>query len=207
MDTTAASALVEIQGTLKTPKSKHNKFGGFDYRSKEDILEAIKPLIHPLGCYITVADEMVMIGERYYVRSTATLRHPASATEISVTAYAREPEMKKGMDDSQITGASASYAGKRALGNLFALDDTADADTYDNTQQKPKNGAQAANRQGKQQRAEDTTKRVEKGKKALEDLGVMSSEDIEAELNKLDSEQARLEWLTQAYINLKEGLE
>ena len=208
---TAMSALVEIQGTLKAPKGKHNKFGGFDYRSKEDILQAIKPLLHPLGCFVTVDDTITLIGDRYYLCSTAILRHPASDTEVCATSYAREPLTRKGMDDSQLTGTAASYAGKRALGNLFALDDTADADAIEQPQekpqQKPKNGSNKPKQNKKQQTPEEIAKRVKNGIKALESLGVMTHEEIVEELNKIETGKERLNWLTEAYKNLKEGLE
>lgn len=125
----AMSALLAIQAALKVPKGQRNTFGGFDYRSKEDILEAAKPLAHELGCVLLVDDEIRELSNGWvYAESTATLRHVESGTEASAHGFAREPAQKKGMDESQITGTAASYAGKRALGNLLAIDDTADAD-------------------------------------------------------------------------------
>lgn len=122
--------LAEIQQTLKAPKGQVNKFGNYRYRSCEDILEAVKPLLG--DCALTLSDEMVEVGGRVYVKATATLTDGKdSATN---TAFAREAEMKKGMDDSQITGATSSYARKYALNGLFAIDDTNDADTQDNTE-------------------------------------------------------------------------
>lgn len=125
----AMSALLAVQAALKVPKGQRNSFGGFDYRSKEDILEAAKPLAHELGCALLVDDDVRELSNGWvYVVSTATLRHVESGTEASARGFAREPAAKKGMDESQITGTAASYAGKRALGNLLAIDDTADAD-------------------------------------------------------------------------------
>lgn len=119
--------LIEIQKRLKAPKDKHNKFGGFNYRSAEGILEAVKPICHELGCSLVLSDEIFQVGERYYVMAYARLISPDG--ETVVTAYAREPESKKGMDESQITGTASSYARKYALNGLFAIDDAKDADT------------------------------------------------------------------------------
>lgn len=125
--------LHSIQLQLKAPKDKKNTFGGYSYRSCESILEAVKPIIgHTLGATLVLSDEVVQIGERYYVKATATLRcnNPGgTAQEVCAIAYAREPENKKGMDDSQLTGSTSSYARKYALNGLFAIDDAKDADT------------------------------------------------------------------------------
>ena len=119
--------LMDVQKKLKAPKGQFNKFGGYHYRSCEDILEAAKPLCVEAGLLLTVSDEVVMIGERYYVKATAKVAD--GTNEFSVTAYAREEETKKGMDGSQITGTASSYARKYALNGLFCIDDTKDADT------------------------------------------------------------------------------
>lgn len=125
----ALAKLLEIQHTLKVEKGQFNKFGGFKYRSKEDILEAAKPLAYEAGCVLMCDDEVASIADGWvYVRATATLIDSGTGQSVSAQGLAREPESKKGMDASQITGTASSYAGKRALGNLFALDDTADAD-------------------------------------------------------------------------------
>lgn len=122
--------LLEIQRDLKCEKSQFNKFGGYSYRSKEDILEAVKPLAHARNCAVIVDDRVVYYPNGWmYQESTAKLHDCESGSEVTATAQAREPESKKGMDAAQITGTSASYAGKRALGNLFAIDDTKDADS------------------------------------------------------------------------------
>lgn len=122
--------LAEIQQNLKAPKGQLNSFGGYKYRSCEDILEAVKPLLGDF--FLVITDEVVNIGDRYYVKATAVLKNEKE--EYTTTAFAREPEIKKGMDESQITGATSSYARKYALNGLFAIDDTKDADTMDNTQ-------------------------------------------------------------------------
>jgi len=116
--------LSKIQKEMKAPKSQFNAFGKYKYRSCEDILEAVKPFLN--GTVLYISDEMVLIGERYYLKATATLRNGDDA--VSVTAYAREEIEKKGMDSSQITGAASSYARKYALNGLFLIDDTKDSD-------------------------------------------------------------------------------
>ena len=119
--------LMEIQRTLKAPKSNYNSFGKYKYRSCEDILEAVKPLCIQNESVLTISDELCQIGERYYVKATATLKTPD--TEFIATAYAREPETTKGQSEPQQTGSSSSYARKYALNGLFCIDDTKDADT------------------------------------------------------------------------------
>lgn len=121
--------LAKIQKELKAPKGQLNKFGGYNYRSCEDILEAVKPLLD--GAILTLQDEIINIGNRFYVKATAIFTD--GTYTHSVTAMAREPETKKGMDESQITGMASSYARKYALNGLFCIDDTKDADTMDNT--------------------------------------------------------------------------
>lgn len=121
--------LLSIQQDLKCNKGQYNSFGKYKYRSCEDILESVKPLLKEHKCILTLNDELVYIGERYYIKATATILDVESSEEIHNTAYAREEEDKKGMDGSQITGTSSSYARKYALNGLFAIDDTKDADT------------------------------------------------------------------------------
>ncbi|WP_247191179.1 ERF family protein [Escherichia coli] len=125
MKTELHKKLWTIQQTLNAPKNQRNNFGGYNYRSAEDILEAVKPLLQSIT--LTVSDEIVLIGNRYYVKATATLSD--GEDEIAVTAYAREEESKKGMDASQLTGATSSYARKYALNGLFCIDDAKDPDT------------------------------------------------------------------------------
>lgn len=125
--------LNKIQQELKAPKGQTNSFGNYKYRSCEDILEAVKPLLG--DSTLTINDEIVMIGDRFYVKATATIRDIESK-EVSVSAYARESFEKKGMDSAQITGATSSYARKYALNGLFLIDDTKDADTKDNSEKK-----------------------------------------------------------------------
>lgn len=121
--------LLAVQNELKAPKDKRNNFGGYNFRSCEGILEAVKPLLQEQGLMLTIKDEVVNIGDRYYVRATVLLDDISSNGEIAITALAREEEAKKGMDASQITGTASSYARKYALNGLFLIDDTKDADT------------------------------------------------------------------------------
>lgn len=116
-----------IQEELKAPKSQYNRFGGYVYRSVEDILTAVKPLLVKEKAELTLTDELVLIGDRYYVKATATYEDKDG--KKVVTGYARESENKKGMDASQITGTASSYARKYALNGLFLIDDTKDADS------------------------------------------------------------------------------
>lgn len=121
----------DIQHKLKAPKGQYNSFGKYNYRSCEDILEGVKPLLKEHNLALLIDDEIVQIGERYYVKATAKITDGREI--VSATAYAREPDTKKGMDESQITGATLSYARKYALNALLCIDDTKDADTMDNS--------------------------------------------------------------------------
>ena len=132
--------LIEIQKELKAPKNQRNNFGKYNYRSCEDILEAVKPLAHKNGCVVLLHDTVKIIGDRIYVCATATL-HKNDEEGVSVDAWSREPEIQKGMNEAQITGSASSYARKYALNGLFAIDDTKDADTdehHNKTTVKPK---------------------------------------------------------------------
>lgn len=121
----------DIQHKLKAPKGQYNSFGKYNYRSCEDILEGVKPLLKEHNLALLIDDEIVQISERYYVKATAKITDGREI--VSATAYAREPDTKKGMDESQITGATSSYARKHALNALLCIDDTKDADTMDNS--------------------------------------------------------------------------
>lgn len=120
--------LIKIQTELKAPKNLYNTFGKYFYRNAEGIMEAVKPLLKKYGCCLTLCDDTILIGERYYLRATATLTNK-EGKNISVTALAREDTSKKGMDGSQLTGTASSYARKYALNGLFLIDDTKDADS------------------------------------------------------------------------------
>ena len=124
--------VVLAQEELKAPKRQYNSFGRYNYRNAEDILEVVKPINKKHGLMLVISDEPVMMGTRYYIKAEAKLFDVHSPEFLSVTAYAREEESKKGMDGSQVTGASSSYARKYALNGLYLIDDTKDADTDEN---------------------------------------------------------------------------
>ena len=182
--------LNKIQKDLKAPKNQENSFGHYSYRSCEDILEAIKPLLD--GLVITISDEIVNIGDRFYVKATVKLIDGDKS--IKATAYAREALTKKGMDEAQITGSASSYARKYALNGLFAIDDTKDADTQDNKDTKPpkdtkpkkasidqiKSIKEMLELKGKTDEVILKTLKVEK----LEDISVKQAEGIINQLNK-----------------------
>jgi hypothetical protein len=135
--------LSNIQNELKAPKGQYNSFGNYSYRSCEDILEAVKPICKEHKTVLVTSDGMVNLGNRYYIEATATLYDLESEQKISNSAYARESETKKGMDDSQITGACSSYARKYALNGLFSIDDNKENDP--DTQNKQETKKQKSN--------------------------------------------------------------
>jgi uncharacterized protein (DUF3820 family) len=125
--------LLKVQLELNVPKNNYNKFGNFYFRNAEDIIEGVKPLLEKYGLLMSISDDLVIIGDRYYVKSQITLRDIEDEEKtVYTTGYARESENKKGMDDSQVTGSTSSYARKYALNGLFATDDTKDADSMNN---------------------------------------------------------------------------
>lgn len=149
--------LLAVQAELKAPKGQYNSFGKYKYRSCEDILEAVKPLLKKHGASITISDELVQIGNRIYVKATARFwdtNHNSGV--IDNTAFAREPDTKKGMDESQITGTASSYARKYALNGLLLIDDTKDADTDENRNER-ENRTKKQKEQPKQEQVEDRT--------------------------------------------------
>ena len=127
--------LLKIQMALKAPKGQYNKFGKYAYRSAEDILEAVKPILDENRTVMRLNDTLVQIGDRYYIKATVMLFDLEDGTETTVEAFAREEETKKGMDGSQITGTASSYARKYAMNAMFLIDDTKDADTDEFTEQ------------------------------------------------------------------------
>jgi hypothetical protein len=128
-------SLQKIQQRLKAPKNQYNNFGKYAYRNQEDILEAVKPLLAEYQYSLNVSDSIELVGSRYYIKAVAAIFDESGKTIAASTAFAREPETKKGMDEAQITGAASSYARKYALNGLFAIDDCKDADSH-----KPENG-------------------------------------------------------------------
>ena len=137
--------IFKIQQELKCAKEQRNEFGKYNYRSCEDIFEAVKPLLNREKLILVMSDELVQIGERYYIKATANIYDYNKTLIISNTAYAREEEVKKGMDGSQITGASSSYARKYALNGLFLIDDVKDSDTTNTGADEIKTKEQAEN--------------------------------------------------------------
>lgn len=128
MEQNIMAKLMQIQQTLRAPKGQRNTFGNYNYRSCEDILEAVKPILRDTETVLTISDDLTEIGGRVYVKATATLWDTGTGASIQNIAFAREPEDKKGQDASQITGAASSYARKYALNGLFCIDDVKDAD-------------------------------------------------------------------------------
>lgn len=132
MENNIYSRLQAVQMELKAPKDQYNNFGKYSYRSCEDILEVVKPLCQKQGLLLSLTDEIVEIGGRNYIKSIARVIEMETGKDFFTTAFAREDELKKGMDGSQISGCASSYARKYALNGLFCIDDTKDADTLDN---------------------------------------------------------------------------
>lgn len=181
--------LLAIQTKLKAPKGQYNKFGNFNYRSAEDILEAVKPLNVEQGLLLTITDEIKEVGGRIYVVATATVSD--GTDELKVSAFAREPENKKGMDESQITGATSSYARKYALNGLYAIDDNKDADEHKQQQDNAPKKQPAQKKQQKQQQQQEKGfteqelhELVEKYVRNIEALGVDRAKLIEFVCNK-----------------------
>lgn len=148
--------LLEIQAKLKAPKGQWNKFGKYNYRSQEDILEAVKPLNKEHGLVLYLSDEPVMIGDWHYIKASAVLKDIKSGVFTEVSSYAREPLNKKGMDESQITGTASSYARKYALNGLYLIDDTKDSDTNEHSEANQNANNQPAHNQNYQNKQDQT---------------------------------------------------
>lgn len=150
--------LAKIQSTLKAPKGQYNAYGKFYYRSCEDILESVKPLLAEAKATITIGDELELVGNRYYVKATVRFIDLETDAQIMNTAYAREDDTKKGMDGSQVTGASSTYARKYALNGLFCIDDTKDSDMM-NGMPDQENGQDSKNKNAKPVKLTEAQKR------------------------------------------------
>ena len=179
--------LMNIQQELKAPKGQYNDFGKYAYRSCEDILEAVKPLLRKEKVVLTISDELQYIGNRYYIKATATLIDTESEVTISNSAYAREEETKKGMDGSQITGASSSYARKYALNGLFGIDDNKDSDTTNIQSKEEKEDKKISTKQieliQKYYQGENLTKLLEVNNiEKLEDMSINKASEILSKL-------------------------
>ena len=153
--------LLNIQHELKVPKGRNNTFGGYSYRSTEDILTALKPLLKKHKVSLTLTDTVEQIGDRYYVKATATLEDAEGNTCIQVNGYGRETEERKKYDESQLTGAASSYARKYALNGLFLIDDTGDADSYEDDPEE-------LDRQEAEEQQEETPVRKPRKKKKVD---------------------------------------
>ena len=138
--------LQKIQCELKAPKNKHNNFGGYDYRDLSGILEALKPYLAKYKCTLILSDDIKTTEDRTYIVARATLIDIEDGTQINCTGYAREQDTKKGMDDAQLTGACSSYARKYACNGLFAIDDSQDLDSMNNTEEESKPNSKAKRR-------------------------------------------------------------
>jgi len=141
--------LAAVQKVLKAPKNQYNSFGKYSYRSCEDILEAAKPLCIENGLILTISDDIVAVGERYYIKATATVTDVQDGEKVECSGIAREAEERKGMDSSQVTGSASSYARKYALNGLFSIDDTKDADATNNHGKDKAQAVAATNNHGK----------------------------------------------------------
>lgn len=187
--------LMNIQKELKAPKGQYNSFGKYKYRNCEDILESVKPLLEKYKVTIILTDKLEQIGERYYIRAMAILFDTESDNSIENTAYAREEETKKGMDGSQITGTSSSYARKYALNGLLLIDDTKDADTDEFTKENNK----------EKTKEEPKEKKITEGQlKALSKLYTGDNLVKLLELNKIDKlEDMSMEKANEIILKLK----
>lgn len=178
----------EIQQTLKSPKDSRSEFGKYNYRTCSAILEAVKPLLGPAT--LIVSDELVLIGERYYIKATATYTNKDEGETFTATAYAREPLDKRGMDEAQITGASSTYARKAALSGLFAIDDSSNDPDATNTHGQDPNKPSAGRSRGQAANNQATAKKPAEGRQR----GSGTDADLKAA-------QQHAKAARQAYIN------
>ncbi|KRO22331.1 ERF family protein [Lactococcus lactis] len=180
--------LIKVQSELKAPKGQKNTFGNYNYRSAEDILEAVKPLLSEQGLLMTITDIVEQIGERYYIQAKVILTDGEDTVEV--TGYARESLNKKGMDDSQITGTASSYARKYAMNGLFLIDDTKDSDSNENRTER-ENRAKKADVEAEREKQAKIAKlntQFENGLKAAKEKGAPM--ELLTEWNKLQKVQA-----------------
>lgn len=194
------SKLLSIQNELKAPKNQYNKFGKYNYRSCEDILEAIKPLCLKYGVVLLIDDYVEQVGERFYIKAKASIIDIETEQEVYACAYARESENKKGMDSAQVTGATSSYARKYALNGLFCIDDTKDVDTHEYQEKKQANNKQSQN-SNEQIGIEQATLlgEIDKRVEELFNLGVdVKSEGALHFINKFNNGKNDINTMTQA---------
>ena len=199
----------KIQVELKAPKSQRNNFGNYNFRNCEDILEALKPLLLREKMIIQLSDELVQIGDRFYIKATATLIDTESGEKHSTTSFAREELTKKGMDGSQITGASSSYARKYALNGLLAIDDTKDSDTT-NIGNQNNNTKQTKPTKSKMTPEEEQEKKEKCIKWIVNNISKVEEDkqgDVLNNLDLLDLDNLELKELKIIYKNISKELE
>lgn len=177
--------LLEIQTELKAPKSQYNDFGKYNYRNCEDILEALKPLLAKVKAAVVITDEIVNVAQRFYVKATVRLINVENEEVIETSAYAREPENKKGLDESQITGSTSSYARKYALNAMFAIDDMKDSDYAPDSNSKPASAPK--NKPLSKETQEEINRRIMEYAK----VSKMPVSEITAELTKVVKKELR----------------
>lgn len=192
------AALQAVQRELKAPKSQYNSFGKYNYRSCEDIVEGVKPLLNENGLILTMSDEIVSVADRVYVKATCKVTDIATGDSVETTAMAREPMEKKGMDSAQVTGTSSSYARKYALNGLFAIDDTKDADTNEYRQT-----AQNAPQQAKQSKPSNYTKAPAKTATngAQDAMRVKAMQDLTKEMHRMGVSGAEVSAIAGVHFN------
>lgn len=179
--------LMKVQATLKAPKGQYNSFGKYHYRSCEDILEGVKPILSEVGATITLSDSIEVIGDRVYVKAIALFRDADTGESIENVAYAREESEKKGMDGAQVTGASSSYARKYCLNGLLLIDDTKDADTDENQNERNAKAKKQVDAKPEPQPISDKDKEILK--KTVEDKGYTVEQIFPKGIDGLTAEQ------------------
>jgi hypothetical protein len=177
------AALQAVQRELKAPKGQYNSFGKYKYRSCEDIVEAVKPLLNEQGLILTMSDEVVGVADRVYIKATCKVIDVANGDVIETSALARESLTKKGMDDSQITGTASSYARKYALNGLFAIDDTKDADT-DQYKQQTNGSNSSQNRPQATQKQNAGTYKGSTANNATDEMRAKAIKSLNAEIER-----------------------
>ena len=170
-----SESLRKVQSELKAPKGQYNSFGKYSYRSCEDILEAVKPLLDKYEATVSITDDVVLVGDRVYVKATATFIDKDGKV-IQSSAFAREPLARKGMDEAQVTGATSSYARKYALNGLFLIDDNKDADTDENKTESDARAKSSGCNTSKVQRPAYSAEQLEKMKKWTD--GTFTEEEL-----------------------------
>lgn len=185
--------LLQVQSRLSAPKNQYNSFGKYNYRNCEDIQEAAKPLLKEVSAILVVGDELIQIADRFYIKATARFVDCESGEEVSNTAFAREEAEKKGMDASQVTGSTSSYARKYALNGLFCIDDVKDADSQDNTGKgkKPAGGARTGQKPKENRGAASGQAEAPKGGSDTDAEKILAEKADQAKLNVITGELKR----------------